>query len=177
MQFVKQTRIGAPPADVFAFHESPGALLRLTPPWERVQLLRGGDSIRPGARVVLSVRIGPFRTRWIAEHTEYDPGRMFADRQVEGPFAAWYHRHLFLDDHRGGTLLRDEVDYAPPLGALGRFLAGGFIDAKLRRMFDYRHETTRSIVESGDFPRPANAGRNAIAGTGVGREGRADHVA
>jgi ligand-binding SRPBCC domain-containing protein len=177
MQFIMETRIGAPPADVFAFHESPGALLRLTPPWERVELIQGGDSIRPGARVVLSVRIGPFRTRWIAEHVEYDPGRMFADRQVEGPFAAWYHRHLFLDDHRGGTLLRDEVDYAPPLGALGRFLAGGFIDSKLRRMFDYRHKTTRSIVESGDFPRPSTAGRDVTAGSGAGHEGRPDHVA
>ncbi len=177
MQFVKETRIGAPPADVFAFHESPGALLRLTPPWERVELIQGGDSIRPGARVVLSVRIGPFRVRWIAEHTEYDPGRMFADRQVEGPFAAWYHRHLFLDDHRGGALLRDEVDFVPPLGALGRFLTGGFIDSKLRKMFDYRHETTRSIVESGDFLRPAIAGRDVMTGPEEDRGARADHVA
>jgi hypothetical protein len=28
-------------------------------------------------------------------------------------------------------------------GGPGRFLDGGFHDAKLRKMFDYRHETTR----------------------------------
>ncbi len=177
MRFEKETRIAAPPAVVFAFHESPGALLRLTPPWERVELIEGGDSIRPGARVVVSVRIGPFRVRWIAEHTEYDPGRMFADRQVEGPFAAWYHRHLFLDDGRGGTVLRDEVDYVAPLGPLGRLLAGGFIDAKLRKMFEYRHDTTRQIVEAGDFTGPATAGRSAPQATGADRDNRPVHIA
>ena len=48
MRFVKETRIAAPPAVVFAFHESPGALLRLTPPWERVELIEGGDRSDPG---------------------------------------------------------------------------------------------------------------------------------
>lgn len=162
MRFVKESRIAAPPEVVFAFHESPGALERLTPPWERVEFLEGGESIRPGARLVLSVPVGPFRMRWVAEHTEYEPGRMFADRQVEGPFASWYHRHLCLDDGRGGTLLRDEVDYQPPLGPLGRFLGQAFIRSKLEKMFDYRHEVTRQIVEAGDFvhpgPTPARAG-------------------
>jgi ligand-binding SRPBCC domain-containing protein len=177
MRFEKETRIAAPPAVVFAFHEIPGALLRLTPPWERVELIQGGDSIRPGARVIVAVRIGPFRVRWIAEHTEYDPGRMFADRQVRGPFASWYHRHRFLDDGRGGTVLRDEVDYVLPLGPLGRLLAGGFIDAKLRKMFEYRHDTTRQIVESGDFSRPATADRSAPDNTGAARDNRPAHIA
>jgi ligand-binding SRPBCC domain-containing protein len=152
LRFVKESRIAAPPETVFAFHESPGALLRLTPPWEKVDLVEGGGSIRPGSRVVLRTRFGPFSLRWVAEHTEYEPGRLFADRQVSGPFASWYHRHLFLDDGRGGTILRDEVDYVPPMGWLGRVLGDGLLRDKLRRLFDYRHEATRRIVESGDFP-------------------------
>lgn len=161
MRFEKETRIHAAPERVFAFHESPGALERLTPPWERVKLLEGGDSIRPGTRVVLSVPVGPFRMKWIAEHTEYQAGRMFADRQVEGPFASWYHRHLCLDDGQGGTLLRDEIEYQPPLGAMGRCLGRPFIEAKLKKMFDYRHEVTRQIVESResvDDGRPTSSG-------------------
>ncbi len=91
---------------------------------------------------------------------------MFADRQVEGPFASWYHRHLFLDDGEGGTLLRDELEYRPPLGVVGRLLAGGLLESKLQKMFDYRHETTRRIVESGDFLRPSAAGPTTQAGAG-----------
>ena len=151
MRFVKESRIAAPPDEVFAFHESPGALERLTPPWEKVALVEGGGSLKPGSRVVLETRLGPIRLRWVAEHTEYEPGRMFADRQVSGPFSRWYHRHWFLDDGAGGTLLRDEVEFEPPFGPLGRWLGGGFLRSKLQKMFDYRHEATRRIVESGEF--------------------------
>jgi hypothetical protein len=152
MRLVKESRIAAPPAAVFAFHESPGALLRLVPPWEKVMLEEGGGSITPGSRVVLKTWVGPVPLRWVAEHTEYEPGRMFADRQVSGPFASWSHRHMCLDDGAGGTILRDEVDYEPPLGWLGRRLGGRFVEEKLRKMFDFRHEATRRIVESGEFP-------------------------
>jgi ligand-binding SRPBCC domain-containing protein len=152
MRFIKESRIAAPPSAVFAFHESPGALRRLIPPWEKVELQEGGGSIKPGTRVILKAWLGPVPLRWVAEHCEYEPGRMFADRQVSGPFASWSHRHLFLDDGAGGTILRDEVEYEPPLGWLGRRLGGGLLEAMLRKMFDYRHEETRRIVESGDFP-------------------------
>jgi ligand-binding SRPBCC domain-containing protein len=152
MRFVKESRIDAPAERVFAFHESQGAFDRLVPPWEWIKVVEGGGSLRPGSRVVLETRVGPIPLRWVAEHTEYEAGRMFADRQVSGPFARWYHRHWFEDDGQGGTLLRDEVEYEPPLGPLGRWLGGGLLRRKLQKMFDYRHETTRRIVESGDFP-------------------------
>ncbi len=150
MRFVKETRIAAPPERVFAFHESPGALQRLTPPWEKVKVVEGGDSIRPGSRVVLRTKVGPFPLTWVAEHTEYEPGRMFADTQRSGPFARWDHHHWFLDDGQGGTILRDEVDYEPPFGVLGRLLAGRFLEKKLSKMFDYRHTLTKQVVESDD---------------------------
>jgi ligand-binding SRPBCC domain-containing protein len=88
----------------------------------------------------------------VAEHTEYEPGRMFADTQLSGPFARWYHRHWMLDDGAGGTILRDEVDYEPPLGALGRWLTGAFLRKKLSTMFDYRHEVTRRAFEAAGSP-------------------------
>lgn len=150
MRFVKESRIAAPPSSLFAFHESRGAIERLTPPWESFELVEGGESLHPGSRVVFRIKLGPIPVRWVAEHTEYEPDRLFADRQVSGPFASWYHRHLFLDDEAGGTILRDEVDYTPPLGWLGRILGTKLIEARLSRMFEYRHDVTRRIVESGD---------------------------
>lgn len=162
--FVKESRIAAPPDVVFAFHESPGAFQALVPPWEHVEVERAPESLRPGTRVVLRTRFGPFSLRWVAEHTEYEPGRLFADRQVSGPFAHWYHRHRFVDDGDGGTVLRDEVEYRPPLGALGSLLSSRLIEAKLGRLFDYRHTVTRRIIESGEFTgaeRPNNFNRPA----------------
>ena len=140
MKFVKESLVPASPTEVFAFHEQPGALARLTPPWERFQILEGGKSIQVGQRVKIQMFMGPLPVVWVAEHTEYDPPRLFADRQVKGPFKTWYHRHWFLEDKSGGTLMRDEIDFQPPLGRLGETLGASFLFAKLKKTFDYRHD-------------------------------------
>lgn len=150
-QYVKQTRIHASPDVVFRFHESPDALQHLIPPWENMKLVKSDGSLQPGSQVVLCGSLGVIPIQWIAIHTEYDPPRLFADRQEAGPFASWYHRHRFLDDGQGGTLLRDEVEYAVPLGVIGRWLGGWLVSRKLEAMFAYRHEKTRSLIESGEW--------------------------
>lgn len=147
-RFVYESRIAAPPEEVFAFHEHPQALNWLIPPWESVTPIEPPKSLRTGSRVVLEGRLGPFRLRWVAVHTDYDPPHVFADIQESGPFAHWHHRHRFLDDGSGGTLLRDEVEYELPGGAVSRLLFDSFVRAKLQRMFEYRHNTTRRMVES-----------------------------
>lgn len=153
MKFLKESRIAAPPDVVFRFHESPIALPSLIPPWESMAVVASSGSLQPGSQVVLAGRIlGVIPIRWVAIHTEYDPPHLFADRQESGPFAAWHHRHHFLDDGHGGTILRDEVDYQPPLGWLGRLLGDWLIRRKLERMFAFRHETTRRLIESGEWP-------------------------
>ena len=149
MRYVKESRIAASPERVFAFHEEPGAILKITPPWEKVEVVSGGESIKAGSRVVLRTHLGPIPLTWVAEHTEYEPGKLFADRQVSGPFSSWYHRHEFLPDGEGGTILRDDVQFTPPGGWLGRTLGRRFILKKLDRMFDYRHRATKAAVEVG----------------------------
>jgi hypothetical protein len=39
-------------------------------------------------------------------------------------------------------LLRDEITYALPLGALGQLFGAPIARAKLERLFAYRHEVT-----------------------------------
>ena len=158
-RYVKESRISAPPEVVFAFHDCAGALQRLIPPWEKMEVVESSGSLLPGSRVVLRGRLlGLLPVRWVAEHTEYDPPRLFADQQVSGPFAYWYHRHHTLDDRQGGTILRDEVECRPPLGALGRWLGGWLVRRKLQRIFNYRHEVTRQMIESGEWqPEPQGA--------------------
>jgi len=155
--YVKESRINASPEEVFRFHESRDALRQLIPPWENMKPAESAASLQVGSRVILRGRIGPFPIRWVAIHTEYDPPRLFADRQESGPFAYWYHRHRFLEDGQGGTMLRDEVDYALPLGVIGRWLGGGLVRRKLEAMFQYRHETTRRLIESGEWTSTTHA--------------------
>ena len=74
---------------------------------------------------------------------------MFRDSQIKGPFALWRHTHSFYPDGPSACYLEDRVEYALPLGALGKFIAGRFIRRKLDRLFSYRHEfTAKAIRES-----------------------------
>lgn len=164
MLFVKQSRIAAPPTAVFAFHESPGALLRLTPPGVRVEVLRDDGTLQVGSRVHLRIAVGPIKVDWVAELAEYDPPHGFADRQVSGPFRHWYHRHRFLDDGAGGTLMRDEVEYELPRGPLGFVMARANLPAKLEEAFSYRHEATRQLVESGAWSSRSPESAPGVAG-------------
>ncbi|WP_257454601.1 TIGR01777 family oxidoreductase [Archangium lipolyticum] len=130
--------------DVFAWHAREGAFQRLTPPWEPVEVEeKQGDGIREGTRVVLRMNVGPVPLRWVARHTRYVPGSLFQDVQESGPFSRWIHTHRMWDEPSGGTVLEDEVEYALPVGALGRVMGGGYARHRLERMFAYRHAVTR----------------------------------
>ena len=46
---------------VYRFHAEPDALERLTPPWEKAQVVaRTGGIEEPGSKVTLRVAVGPF---------------------------------------------------------------------------------------------------------------------
>ncbi|QRN95105.1 TIGR01777 family oxidoreductase [Archangium violaceum] len=151
---------------VFAWHAREGAFQRLTPPWEPVEVEeKQGDGIREGTRVVLRMNLGPVPLRWVARHTRYVPGSLFQDVQESGPFARWVHTHRMWDEPSGGTVLEDEVEYALPVGALGRVVGGGYARHRLERMFAYRHAVTREDLRR----HAAFAGREpltvAVSGT------------
>lgn len=147
MRFVKRTRIAAPAARVFAFHEAPDALQRLTPPWQRTEIVQPPRSLAVGTRVILRTRLGPLWQTIEAEHVEYEPGRMFADRMVRGPFRAWLHRHIIEPIDDASCTLIDDVEYELPLGALGRVFGAPIARRELERLFAYRHEVTRRACE------------------------------
>ena len=147
MKFVKRSRIEASAATVFGFHEAPDAFARLQPPWQTSELVQPPRSLEVGTRVILKVKVGPLWQTIVAEHVEYEPGRMFADRMVEGPFARWLHRHVVEPDGEGACTLTDDIDYALPLGALGRVVGGRFARRELERLFEFRHRVTREACE------------------------------
>ena len=156
MHFVKESLIHASPERVFAFHEQAGALELLLPPWESARVIESARISELGARAIVETRIvGPIRVQWIAQHTSYDPPHMFEDIQIKGPFRSWRHRHL-IEPHGDGAILRDEIDYEPPLGFIGRALAPLLIERRLRKLFDYRHKVTREWCEE---RRKAEGGR------------------
>jgi ligand-binding SRPBCC domain-containing protein len=145
--FVKESIIRATPVRVFAFHELPDALARLTPPWESSRVLRAAKISEVGSEAIVETRIlGFIPARWVARHTIYDPPHMFEDVQVKGPFRFWRHRHL-IEPHADGAILRDEIEYEPPFSIFGQLAEPFLITPRLTKLFDYRHAATREWCE------------------------------
>jgi ligand-binding SRPBCC domain-containing protein len=147
VRFVKQSVIQASARDVFAFHEAPDAFARLQPPWQTSEIVQPPSSLAVGTRVVLRTKIGPVWQTIEAEHVAYEPGTMFADRMVRGPFASWLHRHLVAPRGLDACTLTDDIEYELPLGALGRAVGGRFVRRELERLFTFRHAVTRAACE------------------------------
>ncbi len=131
----------------FAFHERPGALSRLIPPWEAVTIRRTDNSLEPGSEVLLETGIFGMNLKWLARHEALDRPKLFIDRQVSGPFAAWRHEHRFESIGPGSTKLVDRVEYTLPFGKVGAAMGRSFIERKLNAMFDYRHRITRQDLD------------------------------
>lgn len=145
-KFIHRTTIAAPAAEVFAWHTRTGAFQRLLPPWESVEVIESRGGIRDGARVTLRSRVGPVWTRWIVEHCDYVEGVQFRDVQISGPFRRWEHTHRVLPEGQNSCTLEDDITYELPLGLAGSFIGGSFVEAKLRRLFEYRHAVTSADV-------------------------------
>ncbi len=132
MGLVFSSVVGAPPADVFAWHERPGAFTRLSPPWQPMHLVAEADSLRDGTAELAF----PGGLRWIAEHQPggYDPPRRFVDAIGGRGLASlpartamrWRHTHEFDDLGDGRTQVTDRVETPIP-------------ESMLRPMFIYRH--------------------------------------
>ncbi|MCP3167455.1 TIGR01777 family oxidoreductase [Myxococcus qinghaiensis] len=165
--FDARSRMPVTAAELFAWHARDGALARLTPPWERMELLeRSGDGIHPGARVVMRMRVGPIPRRWVAEHTAYVQDSLFQDTQVSGPFSKWVHTHrMWPEPATSSSVLEDEVEYVLPVGPLGNLFGGGIARRTLERMFAYRHRVTREDLRR--HAAFAGAGPLTVAVTGA----------
>jgi uncharacterized protein len=141
--FTFRSKMPASAAAVYRFHAEPQALESLTPPWEKAKVVaRTGGIEQPGSRVTLRVSVGPFTQDWIAEHVACDPGKLFRDRMISGPFRHWEHTHLFLPESENSSWLEDIVEYEFPLGWFGNLLGGSYTRYRLQRMFAWRHRVT-----------------------------------
>jgi hypothetical protein len=142
--FERRTRIAVPAERLGAWHFRAGAIHRLIPPWERIEVEQEASPLVDGARARIIIRKGPIRTKLVAIHSEVDPPRQFVDTQESGPFAAWRHVHRFQPaDTADASVLEDSIRYRMPLGALGRILLGRPMSREIARQFAFRHARTR----------------------------------
>jgi ligand-binding SRPBCC domain-containing protein len=151
--FVRSSLMPVPAARLAQWHFRTGAIDRLLPPWERVEVLERPGAMADGAIARFRVKKFGAWVEWVARHHDVQPGRSFCDTQVSGPFASWDHRHSFLPKDEHSSMLEDRVEYRLPGGSIGSALGGGMVASDLERMFRWRHARTRhDLSHHGAFP-------------------------
>ncbi|MGZ3144328.1 TIGR01777 family oxidoreductase [Lentzea chajnantorensis] len=153
MSLIYSSVVDAPLDEVFAWHERPGAIHRLTPPWHPMSVVREASTL-DGGRAVLGFPLG---LRWGAKHSGYAPPHRFVDELDSAPLRwalKWRHSHEFRAEG-DGTRMTDRVDTQVP-GAL------------LRSTFAYRHRQVAADLAAQRAARLAGDRPRTIALTGAG---------
>lgn len=70
--------------------------------------------------------------------TAHEAPHRFVDEQVSGPFARWWHEHTFVEAG-GVTTMTDVVEFASPLGPLGRFVDRVVLTRYMTRLLTERN--------------------------------------
>jgi len=135
-----------PVARIFPFFADAANLEVLTPPWLKFQIV----SLRPlemhvGTLIDYRLRVRGLPMRWQSEITAWEPPHRFVDEQRRGPYRLWRHEHEFVE-RDGGTVVRDNVDYAIPFDLITHRL---FVQPDIERIFAFREQKMREL-----FPAP-----------------------
>jgi ligand-binding SRPBCC domain-containing protein len=96
-----------------------------------------------GDTVTWEARHFGLRWRMTSRISACEPPSYFVDEQVAGPFQHWHHAHHFEPDGHGGTVMRDVIDFAAPLGPLGRIAERTVLDRYMPRLIRLRNEHLR----------------------------------
>lgn len=113
---------------------------RAVPPGRTGGLLEMGDTVTfEGTHFLL-------RLRFTARIVEFDPPRRFVDELVRSSFRKLRHVHEF-DERDGATVMRDTLDWTPPLGILGRLADALFVTRHMRSYVTRKQLALKELAE------------------------------
>ncbi|MCG8321753.1 MAG: SRPBCC family protein [Cytophagales bacterium] len=136
--------------EAWDFFSSPGNLKKITPAKMGFDIISEGsdEPMYPGMIIRYIVRPTlNFPIHWVTEITHVGRPYYFVDEQRFGPYAFWHHQHKFKPTDNG-VLMEDEVNYALPLGILGKIAHWAFVKKQLNEIFDHRYETLANYFQS-----------------------------
>jgi ligand-binding SRPBCC domain-containing protein len=144
----REQHLEGAPEEVFDLFADAVNLEPLTPPWLRFRVLTPAPvTMRAGTLLEYRLRLHGVPVRWRTRIEGWEPPHRFVDVQLRGPYRLWHHTHTF-ERRDGGTLMRDEVRYALPLGPLGVLAHRVFVRRDLERIFDFRHAAVERLLAS-----------------------------
>jgi len=132
--------------ETFAFFSNAANLDAITPPSLGFTILTPLPIVmREGALIEYRLRLVGMPIHWLTRIDAWDPGRSFTDTQLRGPYALWVHHHSFAA-HSGGTLIRDQVEYALHVPYLTAPVHAVFVRPTIEKIFAYRREVITRVL-------------------------------
>lgn len=113
--FEERVRTKRPPAEVFAFFDSPENVMRVTPKTMAVSMVSHPADLRPGTIFAYRLKRWPLDLEWDVVVSEYAPPEGFVNVKARGYFPKWVHSYR-LREHDGGTEIRACLEYEVPPG-------------------------------------------------------------
>ena len=137
-----------PRGELFSYFGNAGNLEEITPPWLNFRILTPLPiEMKPGALIDYQLKLHGIPIKWRTEIAAWEPPYRFVDQQLRGPYRKWHHEHFF-QEHEGGTLMTDRVNYEVLGGSIVHSL---FVKKDLERIFQYRRDVLTekfSLVKS-----------------------------
>ena len=127
--------------EAWDFFSNPNNLPKITPPWLNFEVTTQLES-RMYAGMIITYLVRPILNipaTWVTEITQVHVPNFFVDEQKFGPYKLWHHQHVFREA-KNGIEMEDIVNYAVPLGFIGRLANNLIIFKKIRSIFEYRTE-------------------------------------
>jgi ligand-binding SRPBCC domain-containing protein len=147
MRYQHHFRVKGPLASVAAFHQQATSMGEITPPPIRVVLHRAPALLTSGSKMEFTLWFGPLPIRWVARIEEVSEDG-FTDRQLNGPFSEWVHRHTFMKVDDQTTEVIDQIHLQLKTHLLWGAVGLGFV-LGLPVLFAYRGWKTRRLLERG----------------------------
>lgn len=138
-----EQKIEKPQDELFSFFSDAYNLAEITPPWLDFQMLTPAPiEMKVGTLIDYRLKLRGIPIRWQSEITDWSPPLAFTDQQRRGPYRRWIHTHTFAPVS-GGTLVRDEVEYAVLGGSL---IQKFFVAPDIEKIFAYRAAKLKELI-------------------------------
>lgn len=146
MRYEKSSLIRCDIEELFSFHLDLKNLQAITPKDTKVSLVGEVFTPKEGDILRLKTLKNFIPIDWEVLIQKVEKPNILVDLAIKSPFSFWEHSHIFIQKEDGMCELKDVVKYKAPFGFIG-VLFDFFVSYELEKMFTYRHEVTKKILE------------------------------
>lgn len=133
--------------EAWDFFSSPKNLAKITPPKMGFVITCDFNDEKMYPGMLITYKVSPLlgiKMDWCTEITHVDDKKYFVDEQRFGPYSMWHHQHHFKAVE-GGVEMIDIIDYAIPMGVLGRLMNSILISSEIENIFSFREKKIKEL--------------------------------